>query len=220
MDGGRVLRAVLASHMDYFRATQIAARIGQALAFVFAAVGLFGIPGLYPTNPMLLFIALFVWMAASEEASMVQIRTGLGGIPAHRAMIREFQALAPTETLKDAVAHILAGFQQDFPVLDGDRLVGILPRAELMRGLAEVGTEAPVGAVMRRDFHTVDPHVMLDAALRHLRSGCCPVLPVVHGGQLVGLITLENLSELLMIRQALGQAPREGPAARPGAPVL
>src|SRR5688572_20953886 len=93
MDGGRVLRAFLAMHLDYVQATQIAAMIGQGMALLFAAIGLFGIPDAVAANPLLIFIALFVWMGASQEASMVQMRAALDGIPVQRAMITYFHAL-------------------------------------------------------------------------------------------------------------------------------
>lgn len=108
MDGGRVLRAVLAMRMDYTRATSIAASIGQGLAWVFGFIGLF-------TNPFLLFIALFVWMGAAQEAGQAQMKSALAGLPVSRVMMTDFRALAPEDTLARAVEHILAGCQQDFP---------------------------------------------------------------------------------------------------------
>src|SRR5690349_18311772 len=112
MDGGRVLRALLAMRMDYVRATQIAASIGQAMAIVFGLLGLL-------TNPFLLFIALFVWIGAAQEASMVQMRTALSGIPVSRAMLTDFHSVAPDDPAKRVLELILAGSQEDFPVVDG-----------------------------------------------------------------------------------------------------
>ncbi len=107
MDGGRVLRALLAMRLEYTRATQIAATVGQGLALVFGFVGLF-------TNPFLLFIALFVWIGAGQEAGMVQMKAALGGIPVSRAMITDFQTLAESDTLETAVTRILAGLPAGF----------------------------------------------------------------------------------------------------------
>src|SRR5262249_18273789 len=112
MDGGRVLRALLALRLGYVRATQGAAGGGQAMALLFAFVGLVGIPGVMHGNPLLAFIALFVWLGAAEEASMVQMRSAMDGIPVRRVMITDFRTLHPDDALSRAVEHILAGFQQ------------------------------------------------------------------------------------------------------------
>jgi Zn-dependent protease len=117
MDGGRVLRALLARRMEYTRATHTAARVGQGIAYLFGLVGLF-------TDPFLLFIALFVWMGAEQEAAMTQMHTSLGGIPVQRAMLTDFRTLQPDDPLTVATEHLLAGWQQDFPVVFGDHVLG------------------------------------------------------------------------------------------------
>jgi Zn-dependent protease len=199
MDGGRVLRALLATRLEYTRATQIAARTGQAIAFVFGLVGLF-------SNPFLLFIALFVWMGAEQEASMVQMRTSLGGIPVQRVMQTEFRALSAEDTLASAIEHILAGAQQDFPVLEGNRILGILTRDSLLRVLAERGSVGYVRDAMQTEFMTADSHDMLEQVLARLQDCKCRSLPVLHGGKLVGLFTMDNVGEFLMIQAALRRA--------------
>jgi Zn-dependent protease len=196
MDGGRVLRALLATRLEYTRATQIAATVGQGMALVFGFVGLFA-------NPFLLFIAFFVWIGAQQEASMVQMKSALGGIPVSRAMITDFQTLAEGDTLATAVEHILAGSQQDFPVVDGDRVAGVLTRDDLLKALAREGTAASVGGVMRRDIQTVDANDMLESAFAGLQACACHTLPVLRGGRLVGLLTADNVGEFLMIQAAV-----------------
>ena len=210
MDGGRVLRALLAMKLDYVEATQIAAMIGQGMAIFFGFVGLF-------VNPLLIFIALFVWMGASQEASMVQMRAALAGIPVARAMITYFHALQPTDPLARAIEFVLAGFQQDFPVVEGDRVVGILTRTDLTTALSQRGQQTLVGDVMRREFVTVDPRDMLHTALTKLQECECHTLPVVQNGRLVGLMTTDNLAEVLMIQQSLRQSPSTAPPGRYGA---
>jgi Zn-dependent protease/predicted transcriptional regulator len=196
MDGGRVLRALLALRLDYVRATQIAATIGQGLAFLFGIIGLFG-------NPMLIFIALFVWIGAQQESSMVQMKSTLGGIPVRQAMLTEFKVLRPLDTLQQAVDHILAGTQQDFPVLEEERVVGVLTRSDLLTALSRHSEAIRVNAVMRRNFETVHPGDMLEAASIRLQACGCPVFPVLQDGRLVGLLTMENIGEFLMIKSAL-----------------
>ena len=197
MDGGRVLRAILAMRMDYVRATQIAANVGQGLAFVLGFIGLF-------SNPFLLFIAFFVYIGASQEASMVQMKNSVSGIPVTRAMLTDFKTLSPRDNLSQVVALILAGSQHDFPVVDATGIVaGVLERDAFMMGLTQHGQSAPVMDFIRRDLPEVDSYEMLEMALMKLQESGTKTLPVTHGGQLVGLVTAENITEYLMIRSAL-----------------
>lgn len=205
MDGGRILRALLAMRLEYTRATQYAANIGQGLALLFGLVGFF-------TSPFLVFIALFVWIGASQENNLVQMKSALGGIPVNRAMLTEFRTLAPSEPLSRAVEMVLAGSQQDFPVIENNRVVGILPRGDLMAGLSRLGQEGLVSQVMRTDFQALDSSDMLEGAALRLQSCDCHTLPVLHGGHLVGLLTMENMGEFLMIRSALSSARRSSPS--------
>jgi Zn-dependent protease/CBS domain-containing protein len=199
MDGGRVLRALLGLRLEYVQATQIAAYVGQAFAFVFGFIGLF-------SNPFLLFIALFVWMGAGQEASMVQMRSSISGIPVTRAMLTDFQTLTPGDTLARVVGLVLAGSQHDFPVIQDDRLVGILDRDTFIAALSERGQGTYVADVMRREVTEIDSHDMVETALMRLQENGSKTLPVTHNGQLVGLVTSENITEYLMIRSALRTA--------------
>jgi Zn-dependent protease len=200
MDGGRVLRALLATRMDYVRATHIAANVGQAMAF------LFGIWGLFASLPMLVFIALFVWIGAAQEASIVQMRSALGGIPVERVMITDFRSLSPQEPLSSAVEHILAGSQQDFPVVEEGRVVGILTRSDLLTGLTKRGQQAEISEVMQKKFETAAPSEMADRVFARLQRCNCHTLPVLRNGELVGIVTMENVGEFLMIQSALDEA--------------
>jgi CBS domain-containing protein len=200
MDGGRVLRAILATRLEYTRATVLASRIGQAIAYVFGFVGLF-------TDPFLLFIALFVWMGAEQEAAMVQVHTSLGGIPVQRAMLTEFRTLNPDDALQTAIDHTLAGGQQDFPVVFGDRVLGVLSREDVFRTIAQRGSDTLVRHAMNREFQAVDSHDMLERALAVLHDSKSRSLPVVHDGQLVGMLTTDNVGEFLMMQSALRRAP-------------
>jgi Zn-dependent protease len=201
MDGGRVLRALLAKRMDYTEATQRAAHVGQAIAFVFGFLGLF-------FDPFLLFIALFVWMGASGEAGMVQMRTSLGGIPVQQVMYRDIRTLQPDDTLEKAVEQVLAGWQQDFPVVFGSHVLGVLTREDLIKAVAQGGTDKHVRDAMRRDFQVVDSHDMLEQAVKVLQQCGCRSLPVEHNGELMGMLTLENVGEFMMIHSAMRRAER------------
>jgi Zn-dependent protease/CBS domain-containing protein len=210
MDGGRVLRALLAKRMDYTDATQVAAHVGQAIALVFGFLGLF-------FDPFLLFIALFVWMGASGEAGMVQMHSSLGGIPVQRVMFTNFRTLQPDDTLAQAMEHILSGWQQDFPVVFGNRVLGVLTREDVMRAVAQGGTGKPVRDAMRRDFQAVDSHDMLEQAVQVLQRCGCRSLPVEHNGELVGMLTLESVGEFMAMRSATRGGERAVGAAKAAA---
>lgn len=200
MDGGRVLRALLAMRMDYVRATQIAANIGQGMAFLFGFIGLF-------TNPFLLFIAFFVYIGASQEASAVQMKNVIGGIPVGRAMLTDYKSLSPRDPLSRMAQLILAGTQHDFPVIDdGERVVGVVTRDDFLAALTQHGQSIAISAVMRSSPPEVDSYDMVETALMRIQESGFPALPVTHGGQLVGIITAENITEYLMIRTALRTA--------------
>ncbi len=217
MDGGRVLRALLAKRLDYVRATQVAAGIGQGVAFGFGLLGLF-------FNPLLMFIALFVWIGASQEASATQMKAALAGTPVQTAMMTDFQQLSPGDTLVDAARMVLQGSQQDFPVVEQGEVVGILTRADLLLALAEQGNKYPVSAVMRRDFFAAEDTEMLETAIQRLQECKCHTMPVLHQGRIAGLLTMDNLGEYLLIQAAMkngGWTKRTAARRRPGmaAPV-
>jgi Zn-dependent protease/CBS domain-containing protein len=205
MDGGRVLRAILASRMTYARATQVAATVGQAFAWLFGIVGLFGIPGFMHSNPFLIFIAFFVYIGASQEAALAQMRDVSRRFPVSSAMVREFRSLAETATLQEAVDALLATSQHDFPVLDGaGSVAGILTRHDLIGALRKNDQNIRVGDVMRRNCPTVTIGTRFEEAFRIMQESNCPALPVLDGmKRVVGLLTPENVSELMMVQSAL-----------------
>ena len=197
MDGGRVLRALLALRMDYARATRLAASVGQ-----FLAIG-FGLLGLSAQAPLMLLVALFVWIGAEAEASQVEERAMLQGVLVRAAMLTDFHTLALDDTLGHAADLLLAGTQHDFPVVDVDRFVGVLTRADLLKGLARGGRDARVAPCARTEFTSVEADDPLVAALTRLRESGGPCLPVVDDGRPVGLLTVENIGEYVMVRTAL-----------------
>jgi Zn-dependent protease/CBS domain-containing protein len=203
MDGGRVLRALLAMRLDYVQATQIAASVGQGMALLFGFLGLFG-------NPLLIFIALFVWIGASQEASMVLMKSSLAGIPVSRAMVKDFRTVAPNESLQQKVQELLAGFQQDFPVLEGERIVGVLTRSDIVGALKGQGDQATVRDAMQEQFETAHPAEMLDAVLARIQAGQYHALPVVRDGNLVGFLTMDNVGEFLAFQAARRAGGRNG----------
>lgn len=208
MDGGRVLRALLALRLDYTRATQIAASVGQGLALLFGFVGLF-------VNPFLLFIAFFVWIGAAQEASLVQMKSALGGIPVGRATVTDFQALSPRDSLTRAVELILAGSQTDFPVVENGSVIGVVTRNDVLAALSRQEQNAPVTSIMRRDFEVADANEMLETAFLRLQTCGCHTMPVTYQGRLIGLLTSDNVGEFLMIASAMRQTRSQAAAPRP-----
>jgi predicted transcriptional regulator len=174
------------------------------MAILFVIVGLFGIPGWFAANPFLLFIALFVYIGAGQEASMTETRIAMQGLPVRHAMMTRFRVLSPQDSLQTAADELMAGAQQDFPVAEGSKVVGMLRREDLFRALREQDHHSLVGSVMTRDCPTVSENEMLEAVFRRMQHDGCSSLPVVSGDRVVGLITLENIGEMLMIRQARG----------------
>lgn len=206
MDGGRVLRAVLALVMDYVKATQAAAAVGQGLAILFGFAGLF-------TNPFLLFIAFFVWMGASQEASLVQMKNVLGGIPVRQVMVTEYHTLLPHDPLSRMAQLILAGSQHDFPVVDNGHVMGVVTHDDFLKALTEHGQTADVISVMRSGVPAVESHELVENALTRLQDESIPALPVTFRGQLVGLLTRENITDFMMIRSALKKTTQSLPHA-------
>lgn len=200
MDGGRVLRALLASRLEYAQATRIAAGIGQGMSLIFVFAGV--VTG----NFMLLFIALFVWLGAEGEASMAQVKSVLGDARVKDAIIRQFRALSPDDPLSAAVEDIFSGFQQDFPVVDEwGRVIGILTYANLIRALSESGPRGRVGDAMSTEFGVCGPMDRLEDVMPKLQASAASTFAVIDNGVLVGLLTLGNLSEFVMVRTALHQ---------------
>ena len=207
MDGGRVLRAILAARSgNYAEATVSAARVGRVFALMFALVGIFWLE-----SPTLALVALFVWIAATSEAMAVRTAALLEHVPLASVMITDFRTLSPNDTLGHAAELTIEGFQQDFPVTEHDTLIGMLTRRDLLRGLAEHGGAATVAEAMRREVPTASVDDRADSALERLGTARGAALPVLRGRQLVGVLTGENVSEFLSLKAAIegrGRAPR------------
>ncbi|HEX7835834.1 MAG TPA: site-2 protease family protein, partial [Kofleriaceae bacterium] len=193
MDGGRILRATLAFWMDRPRATQAAARIGRGLAVVMGVVGLVW-------SPILAVIAVFVWLAAGQEAAMEQLKTALRGISVGDAMVADFQTLPPDTPLGAAANQLATGFQHDFPVVDDGHVVGMLTRSDVRRGLADRSPDTPIAELMHRRFPIAAAGEGLDAVLGRLPRDGGSVL-VVDNDHPVGLLDPAHLDELLAARR-------------------
>ncbi|MCB1354730.1 MAG: site-2 protease family protein [Rhodobacteraceae bacterium] len=197
MDGGRVLRALLAMRTDRVQATRIAASVGRLLALVFGFLGLIG-------NPFLILIAVFVWIGAGAEAESAELDARLSRKPAGLAMITEFHTVAPDDPLSHAVELTLSGTQKDFPVLDGPRIAGALTQAGILRGLRDHGLEGRVSEVMV-PVRTAEVGTALDVLLQELQAEGARIVCITRAGALAGIVDLENIAEYLRIQAALGR---------------
>jgi Zn-dependent protease/CBS domain-containing protein len=212
MDGGRVLRAALATRMPWARATQVAATIGQGLAFVLGFVGL-----LY--SPLLIFIAIFVYLAATAEAQSAQLAAVASSVLVGDVMVTKFDTLDMAADINRAVDALLATTQREFPVVSAEgRLEGLLTREDMIRALKETGPQTPVATVMRRDVPRIHARKPLQEGLKLMQLNGTPAVAVVDGaGRLVGLMTHENIGEMMMVRAAGPEGFRFGRRRAPGA---
>jgi predicted transcriptional regulator len=179
------------------RATRIASTVGQGMAI------LFGIAGFLSYNWVLLFIAIFVYLGAQGEAYAVEMRELLHGVEVRDAMATRFVTLAANDPLDRAIDELLAGHQQDFPVVDGQRLRGIIFRNDLLAALKKGPGELTVGDVMSSECRNVEAQDRLDKTVNSMQESGCSTLLVTDKGRLVGLLTSENIGEWTMIQSAL-----------------
>jgi stage IV sporulation protein FB len=210
MDGGRVLRAALASKFGYVRATEIAAHIGQFVAF---ALGFFGL--LY--NPILIFIAIFVYLAASSEAHMVALRAVSRGVPVSVAMRTQFLTLVPRAHIDEAVQAMLHTAQGEFPVVDdAGKPIGVLGRADLIRAIKTFGPGASVADAMGPELPVIGHRATLEQAFKLLQEKSAPAVGVTdREGKLIGLVTNETIAEMMMLQESLPKGVKVGPWSRP-----
>ena len=192
MDGGRVLRSLLARWRPEDEATRLTAATGQVMA-----VGM-GLAGLLSGNFMLVFIAMFVYLGAAQEGAVARGRILTSGFPARAAMITDFRTLDHGSTIREAADLLLATSQHDFPVMHGGAVVGLLTRNALVRGMLAQGPESYVAGVMDREFVRISPNTDLSEVFSRIVGSCALVM---EGENLLGLLTGENLSEFLLLRQ-------------------
>lgn len=197
MDGGRVLRALLAMMMNRVKATKIAAAIGQVLALGLAAFAI------YNKQPFLVLIAIFVIFGARMEARSVVAAAGMSGYRVFNAMRSRFPVLQVTDSVTKGVQELLAGGEKDFVVMDGENFAGIVTRDALVQAVADDLAESPVDAITNRQVVWISPNEELQEAQDLLlRNSAQGFLPVIDNGKLLGIVDAENIAELLLIREA------------------
>ncbi len=200
MDGGRVLNALLAMRIGKRRAIEISARIGQALAIAFGFLGLFG-------NPLLIFIAIFIYMAAASEADVSALHDVTADLSVADAMETGFHSIHADKSLEDAVDMLLATPQVEFPVVDyAGKPVGILARDNLLAALREHGPSTGIMSAVTEMKTTLQTGEPLPAGLEALNANNASALCVLApDGSLAGMLTRQNIAEMMMIHAARPQ---------------
>ncbi len=199
MDGGRVLRGILAVRMDYVRATSAAVAVGQGLAMLFILFGIF-------FNWWLALIGLFLYIGAGSEKQQVVLKSLLNNVPASEAMTTEFVALRPNDTLRKAIEQFHHGCQDDFPVLGDKGIEGVLTRERILASIHEKGLDVTVSEIMDRTFVSVNPKMPLDSVYKKLLSNRKTAVAVVDNDSVKGMICLDGISRYFMIKTAMGKA--------------
>jgi Zn-dependent protease len=195
MDGGRVLRALLAMFMGRLKATELASGIGRAIAVLFLILGLF-------YNPFLVLIALFIYVGAYSENQMVKQSVQLEGYHVKDAMLTKITTFSPEHSLEEVIETILAGTEKDFIVMENEQVIGILHNQTIIKNSKKVGVK--VGTLMNTAFKTLDETGDLKKFLPLIVSDKQRFFPVISKDKrLAGAIDMTNLSEFLLLKANL-----------------
>jgi Zn-dependent protease/CBS domain-containing protein len=186
MDGGRVLRALFSRHMDPIQATRRAVSIGQAFATLFILTGM-----LLP-NYWLTLVGLFLFIASQMEERSAVFQSVLEKVHLEDIMLTDFATLSPADTLEDALEKAVHSLQDDFPVIRGSDMVGVISKQKILEALRVEGN-GYVQAVMNRIFEVAQKGESLASAFRKLTARNLSIIPVVEDQRLVGIVTLQNL---------------------------
>ena len=194
MDGGRVLRAILASRMDYVKATRVAANIGRGFAILMGIAGFFW-------NPWLILTAIFIWSGAGSEAQAVETKAGLEGLLVRDAMVSRFYQVEANQTLSEVFQMILETGQKHIPVLSNGKFLGFIRQQDLLEAMRRLGDRAPAYAAIGMETEGVDPEMPLHKVLAKFAAS--RVLPVMDGRALIGLITPESVQQRIWLNKQM-----------------
>ncbi|HEY6307000.1 MAG TPA: site-2 protease family protein [Candidatus Angelobacter sp.] len=184
LDGGRVLRAWLARRMEYRLATRRAVSLGHLFAAAFMLGGL--------ASQWSLLMGFMLFMATQMEERAVMFQSVVETVHMEDVMLIHFSTLSPADTLVDALSKAVHSLQDDFPVVSGSDLVGVINRQTIVERLRREGNGYVQGA-MNRAFETAARSESLASAFRKLTSHGLTLIPVVEQERLVGIVTLQNL---------------------------
>ena len=194
MDGGRVLRGILATRIDSLRATKVAVGVGQVFAILLFFFGIF-------FNLWMALIAIFIYLGAEGEERMVEMRAALSRSPVKLAMLTDIHTVSPDETLGEVLERICHGLQQDFPVVEKGEVVGILTKEIIFSALHKHEKDARVKEIMNKDFVTTTEDASLSDIFKQMTTSRLSVIPVMKNRELRGMINSEQIGKYHMICQ-------------------
>lgn len=192
MDGGRVLRGLLGLRMDFLKATRIAVGIGEVFAIFLFFFGLF-------FNPWLALIAIFIYLGAEGEKKATELKVAIADVPVKVAMLTDVEAITPDVTLGTVLEKICHGLQQDFPIIQGNKVLGILSREKIFSALHNYPKDTKIREIMSQKFLSTTEDAALSEAFKQMTSEKLSVLPVMKGEVLKGLISLEQIGKYHML---------------------
>lgn len=189
LDGGRILRAFLSRTVDLPSATRRAVSISSAMAMVLVFAGLLS---LSPKGAWLTMVGVIIFSAAHLEERALVFQSVLENVRLEEVMLTDFATLSPADTLEDALDKAVHSLQDDFPVVRGSDMVGVISRQRILDALRAEGN-GYVQAVMNKIFEVSVRHDSLGSAFRKLTARSSSIIPVVEDERLIGIVTLQNL---------------------------
>jgi len=197
MDGGRLLRAILAKYMDYKKATRIAVGFGHIFALIFAYFGI------VQANLILVAIAIFIYMAASGEELQVDVKETLKKIRIRDILSPKFLTLTPDTTLAGITELIFREpRQEDFPVVDAGKCIGFVTRQDIMADIHQLGADTPVAQIMRKDYPRLTGQDALTKAHASMEASGIKALPVFKEDEVIGVVTIEDIGRVYAMMSA------------------
>jgi Zn-dependent protease/CBS domain-containing protein len=185
LDGGRILRAIFSRTIDPSAATRRAVSISNAIAMVLMIAGLF-------SDTWLTMVGVIVFSAAQLEERALVFQSVLDNVRLEEVMLTDFATLSPADTLEDALEKAVHSLQDDFPVVRGSDMVGVISRQRILDALRAEGN-GYVQAVMNKIFEASVRQDSLSSAFRKLTARNSSIIPVVEDQRLIGIVTLQNL---------------------------
>lgn len=197
MDGGRVIRAYLAQRMSYTRATRIAATVGKTFAIMFGIAGVL-------INPILIFIAFFVYLGASSEEQAVMIGEGLKGLKVKDVMNTQCVAIPADTSLSGLIEKIFHGTCRGvIPITEEGVYIGLADQETVLSAIHEHGLEIQIGKIAKRTLPAVSPEDNLSDVYKKMQRDQEKAYAVMDRGELVGVISLEDLGRAYSVVDAL-----------------